>query len=100
MAPPHSIHLSVCLLTDVTVVSSRESHINDKVTKFLTHCQSAAIDSIVSTMPMTNAAMVRRGIELLPEEDVKISPPKLLLVLRAVANSRARVLLPFSMGEK
>ena len=77
-----------------------ESHINDKVSKFLTHRQSAAIDSVVSTMPMTNATMVRRGIELLPDESVKISPSKLRLVRRAVAKSRARVLLPFSMGEK
>ena len=51
-------------------------------------------------MPMTNATMVRRGIELLPDESVKISPSKLRLVRRAVAKSRARVLLPFSMGEK
>ena len=57
-----------------------ESLINDKVSKVLTHRQSAAIDSVVSTMLMTNATMVRRGIELLPDEAVKISPSKLLLV--------------------
>ena len=57
-----------------------ESHINDKVTKFLTHRQSSAIDSVVSTMPMTNASMVRRWIELLPDESVKIFPSKVRLV--------------------
>ena len=77
-----------------------ESHINDKVSKFLMHRQSAAIDLVVSTMPMTNATMVRREIKLLPDESVKISPSKLRMVQRAVVKSRARVLLPFSMGEK
>ena len=49
---------------------------------------------------MANATMVRRGIELLPDESVKISPSKARLVQRAVAKSRARVLLPFTKGEK
>ena len=77
-----------------------ESHINDKVTKFLTHRQSGAIESVVSTMPMANATAVRREIELLPDESVKISPSKARMVQRAVAKSRAHVLLPFTKGEK
>ena len=77
-----------------------ESHMVDKVTKFLTIRQSSAIEQMVSTNPMASATNVRRGLELLPEAASKVSPSKQRLVQRAVASARARVLQPFSRGEK
>ncbi len=60
-----------------------ESHIQDKVTKFLTVPQSAAIQQMVSANPTANATTVRRGLELLPDPVAKISPSKQCLVQRA-----------------
>ena len=72
----------------------------DKVTKFLTIRQSSAIEQMVSTNPMASATNVRRGLELLPDDASKVSPSKQRLVQRAVASARARVLQPFTRGEK
>ena len=77
-----------------------ESHAQDKVQKFLTVPQSAAVERMVSTMPMLNATNVRRGLDLLDEPAAKISPSKQRLVQRAVAKARARTLQPFTQGEK
>ena len=77
-----------------------ESHVLDKVTKFLSSPQAAAIDSVVTTNPMGNATAVRRGLELHPDPMVKVSPSKQRMVQRAVARARAKALLPFTMGEE
>ena len=77
-----------------------ESHVLDKVTKFLSIPQAAAIDSVVTTNPMGNATAVRRGLELHPDPMVKVSPSKQRMVQRAVARARAKALLPFTMGEE
>jgi hypothetical protein len=76
-----------------------ESHVQDKVTRSVP--QSAAIQQMVSTNPRANSSTVRRGLDLLPESAVKISPSKLLvrLVQRAVSKARARTLEPFTQGE-
>ncbi len=61
-----------------------ESHVLDKVTKFLSIPQAATIDSAVTTNPMGDATAVRRGLELLPDPMVKVSPSKQRMVQRAV----------------
>ena len=76
-----------------------ESHIQDKVSKFLTIQQSGALEQMVSTNPMVSSTTARRGLELLPDPASKISPSKQRLVARAVSAARARALLPFSQGE-
>jgi hypothetical protein len=75
-----------------------ESHVQDKVSKFLTVQQSSALEQMVSTNPMASSTTVRRGLELLPDSASKISPSKARLVRRAVSAARARALLPFSQG--
>ena len=77
-----------------------ESHLEDKVTKFLSVPQAAAVERIISTMPLLNATNVRRGLDLLDEPAAKISPSKQRLVQRAVAKARAKTLQPFTQGEK
>jgi hypothetical protein len=77
-----------------------ESHVQDKVTKFLSIPQTAALQQMVATNPMVSSTTVRRGLELLPDSASKISPSKARLVARAVVAARARALLPFSQGEK
>ena len=77
-----------------------ESHVQDKVSKFLTIQQSAALERMVSTNPMVSATSCRRGLELLPDPAVRISPSKQRLVARAVSAARLRTLQPFSQGEK
>ena len=62
-----------------------ESHIQDKVSKFLTIQQSSALEQIVSTNPMVSSTTARRGLELLPDPTSKISPSKKRLVARAVS---------------
>jgi hypothetical protein len=79
---------------------SAESHADDKITKFLTLPQTAAVQQMVSTNPMVNATTVRRGTQLLPDESGRISPSRSRLVQRAVAAHRSRVLEPFTQGEK
>ena len=76
-----------------------ESHVQDKVTKFLSIPQSAALQEIVSTNPMVSSTSVRRGLELHSNPAAKISPSKQRLVARAVSAARARTLQPFSQGE-
>jgi len=76
-----------------------ESHVQDKVSKFLTVQQSSALEQMVSTNPMASSTTVRRGLELLPDAASKISPSKARMAARAVAKARARALLPFSQGE-
>ena len=63
-----------------------ESHIQDKVSKFLTIQQSSVLEQIVSTNPMVSSTTARRGLELLPDptSTSKISPSKKRLVARAV----------------
>jgi len=61
-----------------------ESHVQDKVSKFLTIQQSAALERMVSTNPMVSATSCRRGLELLPDPAVRISPSKQRLVARAI----------------
>ena len=75
-----------------------QSHVQDKVSKFLTVQQSSALEQMVSTNPMASSTTVRRGLELLPDSASKISPSKARLVRRAVARARARALQPFSQG--
>ena len=77
-----------------------ESHVLDKVTKFLSTPQASAIANAVTTNPMANATSVRRGLELRPEPSAKVSPSKQRMVQRAVAKARAKELLPFTMGEE
>ena len=77
-----------------------ESHIQDKVSKFLSIPQSAALQQMVATNPMVSSTTVRRGLDLLPDDASKISPSKSRLVVRAVVAARARALEPFSQGEK
>ena len=77
-----------------------ESHVQDKVTKFLSLQQSAALEQMVSTNPMVSATSVRRGLDLLPDPAARISPSKQRLVARAVVAARLRTLEPFSQGEK
>jgi hypothetical protein len=72
----------------------------DKITKFLSIPQSAAIEQMVMTNPMASSTSVRRGLELLDDEASKVSPSKQRMVQRAVARARARVLEPFTQGEK
>ena len=79
---------------------SAESHVQDKVTKFLSIPQTAALEQMVATNPMVSATSVRRGLELLPDSAAKISPSKQRLVARAVSAARLRALQPFSHGEK
>ena len=79
---------------------SAQSHASDKMTKFLTLPQTAAVQQIVSTNPMVNATTVRRGTQLLSDEAGRISPSKSRLVARAVTAHRSRVLEPFTQGEK
>ena len=79
---------------------SAESHAQDKVSKFLSIPQTAAVQQIVGTNPMVSSTTVRRGTELLPDESGRISPSRVRLVHRAVTAHRARVLQPFSQGEK
>ena len=76
------------------------SHVQDKVSKFLSIPQTSALEQMVSTNPMASATPVRRGLELLPDSTSKISPSKARLVARAVVAARARALEPFSQGEK
>ncbi len=47
---------------------------------------------------MADSSTVRRGLDLLPESAVKISPSKLRLVQRAVGKAQARTLEPFTQG--
>ncbi len=77
-----------------------ESHVQDKVSKFLSIQQTAALEQMVSTNPMVSATSARRGLELLPDPASKISPSKQRLVARAVSAARLRTLKPFSHGEK
>ncbi len=77
-----------------------ESHVQDKVSKFLSLRQTAALEQMVSTNPMVSATSARRGLELLPDPASKISPSKQRLVARAVSAARLRTLQPFSHGEK
>jgi hypothetical protein len=55
---------------------------------------------MVSTNPMVSATSCRRGLELLPDPAVHISPSKQRLVARAVSAAHLRTLQPFSQGEK
>ena len=48
---------------------------------------------------MANSSTVRRGLDILPESAVKISPSKLRLVQRAVSKAQARTLEPFTQGD-
>jgi hypothetical protein len=77
-----------------------ESHVQDKVTKFLSIPQTAALEQMVATNPMVIATAVRRGLELLPDSAAKISPSKQRLVACAVSAACLRALQPFSHGEK
>ena len=77
-----------------------ESHVQDKVSKFLSIQQTSALEQMVSTNPMVSATSARRGLELLPDPASKISPSKQRLVARAVSAARLRTLQPFSHGEK
>ena len=77
-----------------------ESHVQDKVSKFLSLRQTAALEQMVSTNPMVNSTSVRRGLDLLPDPAARISPSKQRLVARAVVAARLRTLEPFSQGEK
>ena len=77
-----------------------ESHVQDKVSKFLSIQQSAALEQMVSTNPMVSSTSARRGLELLPDSAAKISPSKQRLVARAVSAARLRTLQPFLHGEK
>ncbi len=77
-----------------------ESHVLDKVTKFLSILQSAAVQQMVVTNPMVSSTTVWRGLELHPDPPAKISPSKARLVARAVVAARVRALQPFSQGEK
>jgi len=77
-----------------------ESHVQDKVSKFLSIQQSAALEQMVSTNPMVSATSCRRGLELLPDPAAHISPSKQRLVARAVSAAILRTLQPFSHGEK
>ena len=79
---------------------SAQSHASDKLTKFLTLSQTAAVQQIVSTNPMVNTTTVRRGTQLLSDVSGRISPSKSRLVARAVTAHRTRVLEPFTQGEK
>jgi hypothetical protein len=76
-----------------------ERHLQDKVTKFLSIPQSAALEQMVATNPMVSSTTVRRGLELHPDPAAKISPSKQRLVQRAVAAAHARELQPFTQGE-
>jgi hypothetical protein len=71
-----------------------ESHVQDKVSKFLSIQQSAALEQMVSTNPMVSATSCRRGLELLPDPAAHISPSKQRLVARAVSAARLRTLQP------
>ena len=77
-----------------------ESHVQDKVTKFLSIPQTAALQQMVATNPMVSSTTARRGLELHSDPAAKISPSKARLVARAVVAARARALEPFSQGEK
>jgi hypothetical protein len=77
-----------------------ESHVQDKVSKFLTVQQSSVLEQMVSTNPMASATTVRCGLELLPDSASKISPSKARLVRRAVSAARALTLQQFSQGEE
>ena len=77
-----------------------ESHVQDKVTKFLSIPQTAALQQMVATNPMISSTTARRGLELHSDPAAKISPSKARLVARAVVAARARALEPFSQGEK
>ena len=77
-----------------------ESHVQDKVTKFLSIPQTAALQQMVATNPMVSSTTARRGLELHSDAAAKISPSKARLVARAVVAARARALEPFSQGEK
>jgi hypothetical protein len=79
--------------------NTAESHVQDKVSKFLSIQQSSALEQMVSTNPMASSTTVRNGLELLPDSASKISPTKARLVARAVSLARARALQPFSHGE-
>ncbi len=79
---------------------SVQSHASDKMTKFLTLPQTAAVQQIVGTNPMVNATTVRRGTQLLSDVSGRISPSKSRLVARAVTAHRSRVLEPCTQGEK
>ncbi len=81
-------------------IPTAESHVKDKVSKFLSIPQAAALQHMVATNPMVSSTTVRRGLELLPVSASKISPSKARLVARAVVAARVQVLLPFSQGEK
>jgi hypothetical protein len=50
-----------------------ESHIQDKVSKFLSIQQTAALQQMVSTNPKVSATSCRRGLELLPDPAAQIS---------------------------
>jgi hypothetical protein len=77
-----------------------ESHVQDKVTIFFSIQQTSALQQMVATNPMVSSTTVQRGLELLPNSAAKILPCKARLVALAVVAARARVLLPFSQGEK
>ena len=57
-----------------------ESHVQDKVSKFLSIQQTAALQRMVSANPMVSATSCRHGIELLPDPTAQISPSKQRLV--------------------
>ena len=79
---------------------SAESHVQDKVTIFFSIQRTSALQQMVATYPMVSSTTVQRGFELLPNSAAKILPCKARLVALAVVAARARVLLPFSQGEK
>jgi hypothetical protein len=75
-----------------------ERHLQDKVTKFLSIQQTAALEQMVATNPMISSTTVRRGLELHSDPAAKIFPSKQRLVQRAVAAAHARELQPFTQG--
>ena len=77
-----------------------ESHVQDKVTKFLSIPQTSALQQMVATNPMISSTTARRGLELHSDPAAKISPSKARLVARAVVAARVRALEPISQGEK
>ncbi len=81
-----------------------ESHVEDKVSKFLSIPQTAALQQMVATNPMVGSttSTVLRGVELplLADSASKFSPSKARLAARAVVAACALAFLPFSQGEK
>ncbi len=55
---------------------SVDSHVQDKVTIFLSIPQAAALQQMVAANPMVSSTTVQRGLDLLPDSASKISPSK------------------------